>query len=540
MKKKMKTPTKLNVDSMTEAAKNGTASVDGRPPHDGNCSASPNTPPRSACPFGVSQHFKGALKNVANANGELLLSAPESEMLAEPSAAVVRVVAEIYVSRNVPPSIPVVKVLVPVGRAAFRTVTLIDPPWSAHLLALTMSIADDIERARPPTWERVVLSNRVSLHNPTGALFDAESGYSQFQDVVRTRAGAKCCVVEAAIANLFRSISSERLCRAMKTCTAQHDTVDRIMGVLAKVGPGLPEGAPASRLLAEAMLNVVDRALRARGISFARFLDEYRLFTATDRDAVRALETLASLLQDEGLALDTQKARIVFMCGRLDFNSGPALNELGELSKLVTSNSRGPDDRGAGEGGSAALGRFDVVAQLQTQLAQQTIDASGVVVVNAIHLADRAEQRKAVKLIAKNVERFYPIISNVLPALERLLPTLTRDAAWNVIFYVRWAVSNRSHVFGLPAHLACAAKLLGNDPNRESASVLHRMFVESTSPIVRREVIIAMGKHEATDWLRDLGRTAVVLACCEPNHFAAMGGNGGQPDEHADSEGAPC
>src|SRR6266581_66243 len=66
----------------------------------------------------------------------------------------------------------------------------------------------------------------------------------------------------------------------------------------------------AARLLAELLLNRVDRLALAAGIHFIRFVDDYTLFGASQPDAQKALVFLSeALLYNEGLTLSRAKTR---------------------------------------------------------------------------------------------------------------------------------------------------------------------------------------------------------------------------------------
>jgi hypothetical protein len=74
---------------------------------------------------------------------------------------------------------------------------------------------------------------------------------------------------------------------------------------------GLPVGGPASRLLAELALNGVDKLMRAEGIHFCRFTDDYRIFCQTREEAYQRLIFLSEKLFNEGLSLQKNKTRIL-------------------------------------------------------------------------------------------------------------------------------------------------------------------------------------------------------------------------------------
>lgn len=75
---------------------------------------------------------------------------------------------------------------------------------------------------------------------------------------------------------------------------------------------GLPIGGNAARLLAELLLDRIDRLLVSRNVCFQRFVDDYLIFTNSVEKSQSDLVALSQLLLDnEGLSLQRVKTRIM-------------------------------------------------------------------------------------------------------------------------------------------------------------------------------------------------------------------------------------
>lgn len=70
----------------------------------------------------------------------------------------------------------------PVGYTGFRWATLIDPIWNAYLLALVISIGDEIEKERISTSKKIIHSYRFSPSITNGTLFDNNINWHSFQN----------------------------------------------------------------------------------------------------------------------------------------------------------------------------------------------------------------------------------------------------------------------------------------------------------------------------------------------------------------------
>lgn len=73
---------------------------------------------------------------------------------------------------------------------------------------------------------------------------------------------------------------------------------------------GIPQGYTASDVLAKIYLYSIDQALKNRHRVHLRYVDDFRVFTASRLDARRALYELTELLHRHGLSLQSAKANI--------------------------------------------------------------------------------------------------------------------------------------------------------------------------------------------------------------------------------------
>lgn len=76
-------------------------------------------------------------------------------------------------------------------------------------------------------------------------------------------------------------------------------------------GRGVAQGAPISPLLANLYLHPFDRLMATSGWRMVRYADDFVVLTASGRNATRALKDVERYLRGRGLALNTDKTRIV-------------------------------------------------------------------------------------------------------------------------------------------------------------------------------------------------------------------------------------
>lgn len=206
--------------------------------------------------------------------------------------------------------------LVTKDQNSFRKVAWLDPFDAVKYLAATHLIFPQIEAARIPKSENIVHSHRLSCN--AGEIFDAKFGYDSFRstssEFSRDRVGGWKVVTD--IANFFDRIGNHSLENHLKV-NAQCDPryVELIREMLLfwasdRRSFGIPVGSDASRMLSEAVLLGVDKGLLDRGITFVRYVDDFRIFADSRAEALKSVEILTDLLAEEGLSLNSRKTDV--------------------------------------------------------------------------------------------------------------------------------------------------------------------------------------------------------------------------------------
>jgi RNA-directed DNA polymerase len=87
-------------------------------------------------------------------------------------------------------------------------------------------------------------------------------------------------------------------------------------GVVMERQLGTPQGGPLSPLLANVLLDEVDRALEARGHSFARYADDCNVYVGSIQAGQRVMAWLRKLYGDWRLQINEAKSAVGGACGR--------------------------------------------------------------------------------------------------------------------------------------------------------------------------------------------------------------------------------
>ncbi len=469
-----------------------------------------------------------AIKNIANFGDTDIFPFPvENRLLFDAAQGVIEVLREI--DRDFDSAIarmPVLtsKELTAVGYSGFRQGTQIDSVWNAYLLALVATIGDDIETRRVPP--SVVFSYRYKPDPATGSLFDKTVGWPQFQAAAKEGAKKHSIILRCDIADFYPRIYHHRLENALRRATPKTDVVNRIKRLVSEIsaGPsyGLPVGGPAARILSELLLNSVDRLLASEGIHFIRFVDDYVLFAESRERAHSALIRLTELLlTNEGLSLQKSKTRILSAAEFLatsDFAEPPDGESPDDEQARTFRRLRihyDPYSPTATEDYEALLeelSRFDIVGMLGRELAKSRID-EGLTrrLIAAIKHLPAPSQNDAVRSLIGSLDLLYPIFPSVMQLCRALLPTLVPEVQTALWTTLRELISSDSYITLVPSNLAFALRVLTADASEETELLLAAIYKNTSSMMIRRDVILQMAYRQADYWLSNCRTTFATL-----------------------------
>ena len=418
------------------------------------------------------------------------------------------------------------KELAAVGYNGFRQGTQIDPIWNAYLLALVVCIGKDIEARRVSS--SIVFSYRFKPVQATGSLFDTTVGWVEFQAEASRKACQHAFVLRCDISDFYPRIYHHRLENALRRATENSEVVNRIRELVSAIaaGPsyGLPVGGPAARLLSELLLNSVDRLLLAEKINFIRFVDDYLIFADSREKAHSSLIRLSQLLlTNEGLSLQKTKSRIQSSAEFLatsEFTEAGVVGEASENDLLARAFKRlriryDPYSPTADDDYKALtkeLSRFDIVGMLGRELTKSRIDESLTRrLVSSIKLLPQSAQNDAMRSMFDSLDLLYPIFPSVMQLCRHLHANLTPDVQTDVYAALRYLIECGSYITQVPANLAYAIRVLANDDSEETEILFASLYKDSSSMMIRRDLIVLMAFRKADYWLSNCRNSFATL-----------------------------
>jgi len=402
--------------------------------------------------------------------------------------------------------------IAPKNLYGFRIATQLDPIDALLFAALIYELGEEIEAARISTADEIVHSYRFKPADD-GEMFDLSIGYRTFLKKAKELAqhDAVHYVVTADIADFYPRVYSHPLENALPVVTAKLSHIKALLKFLGQlnqgVSYGLPVGPSGSRLLAELVLSDVDRLLLSEEISFIRFVDDYRIFCRSERDAYNALAKLAnSLFENHGLTLQQHKTRILPVVDYLE-EFAPDGEDL-ERARLSDEFERIVEEIGLDDPYGPIV-YDDLTQELKNRV--DGLNLLGILEeqigldVNANTLTIRfllrrfaqlnegdaldmlLEAPRVLYLVLHAFSDYVGAISKDRDAPEvgkKILSLLVDDVLGHLEFNRAWLL----HPFSTSAGLNCATEI-------------QRLLQSNPLQLERRELLLALGNHGAADWL---------------------------------------
>lgn len=211
------------------------------------------------------------------------------------------------------------QVFSPKNRANVRVLHLLHPQDLLIYTSLTLIAKSDIENHRVSTRSKRVFSYRASAVE--GELYNVKGAYNAYRKRLSELAARDKFkyVGVADIADFYARIYQHRLenvIESVASCQRVRDVarvlVRKLIGnLLGKNSYGIPVGPYASRILAEALLIDIDAHLVSDGTEYARWVDDFVVFSKSEYEAQSTLFRLGEeLYTKHGLTLQSAKTSI--------------------------------------------------------------------------------------------------------------------------------------------------------------------------------------------------------------------------------------
>jgi hypothetical protein len=312
---------------------------------------------------------------------------------------------------------------------------------------------------------------------------------------------AKCAyVVTCDISEFYLRLSHHRLENALKQARVDVDIPWRIMDFLANFANtnsfGIQVGGPAARILSELTINQIDRLLKAEGIKFCRFSDDFHLFCENIEEAYQNLLFLSEkLLSNQGLQLQKSKTRVMsrsefidtspfHLDDEADASELPKTDEQKKARDLLRFSLRFDPYSPTREDDYRLLqneiARFDILGLLRSELSKTRIHISlARKIIAALRFVEPSPREDALLSLFRNTDLLYPVFASVMIAAKSAFGEMGDEAQLSIVREVMRLIRSRSHILGVELHVIYAIRLLSCRQVDDSADLLAAMYKQS-------------------------------------------------------------
>jgi hypothetical protein len=424
-----------------------------------------------------------------------------------------------------------------VGYAGFRWVTQIEPFWNAYFLGLVISLADRIEAKRVPESSEAVFSYRFGWDPVTQKMF-RDVGWRDYRRRSQELANQSGVVVQTDISDFYQRIYHHRIDNALARLGEPGDTPRRIIELLQafqkNVSYGLPVGGNASRVLAELALADADKALIIKKVKFCRFVDDYTIFCANQREAYSALVILSDLLHLEGLSLNKRKTRIISSKDFLttlseldaaDLKDPAKSDEQRLLSIAIRYDPYSPTAEEDYHQLKEAVESVDLVGILRRELGKTAIDETIVRhALRALRALNEDERLGALRtlLAEENLPTLSPVFGVLMRTVRDIYPELTPSEAETLDQQLLSIFHQQDHLLSVALNMAFYCEAIGaGSPTNEKEQVLQEIWDKARNSLCRRVVLAIMAKWKSHYFLTKVKSDFSALGRWERSVFIA-------------------
>lgn len=278
----------------------------------------------------------------------------------------------------------------------------------------------------------------------------------------------------------------------------------------------MPIGGPAARILAELLLNNIDKILLINGIKFTRFVDDIYIFAKTKEEAHSHLTLLSQkLMTNEGLILQKHKTQIL---SRAEFQNLINLRVKGESDDLMSNRKAkflalplryDPYSPTANEDYNRIkkeLSNFDILDLLNEELKKSRIHQQfSKHLLKTFNVLDEEIVSNAMISISDRIEMLYPIFPNLMIALYSNFSKLDNNSKGIILNKLRELVINDSYIVQIELNIVYLIRVLGLEQSPENEEILSIIYRNNPSSIfIKSWIIQIFTKWKLSFWLSDL------------------------------------
>ena len=236
---------------------------------------------------------------------------------------------------------------------------------------------------------------------------------------------------------------------------------------------------------------------------FTRFVDDYHIFVDSKEEAYSKLIYLSKvLISDYGLSLQKSKTRVMTSDEFLESTDNLPNDARRMMDISVKFDPYSLTAEEDYEELKTNLQTVDILGLLNTELKKSLIHQSLVSrIVKAIKVLDVNSKIGAIASIIENLETLYPVIPVIFITIKKLFEEFPNSFKGYIVQVLIALYQKNSYILQTDNNLAYMVRILSEVNSEDTLRVLNSIYDNCKSPLVRKDIILAMAKFNNHSWI---------------------------------------
>jgi len=442
----------------------------------------------------------------------------ELEIIANLKEEAVKILSKIDISNIMPGAAR--RFIVPKDDLSYRVATQLDPLDSIIFTGIIYQFGYLLEQKRRPKNELSVFSYRFAP-DKEGRLYDPDFSWNKFWLHCYRKSKDFSYAVILDIADFYNQIYHHTIENQLIEAGFPNQVIKwllRLFGsITAKVSRGIPIGPHAAHLIAEISLRPVDNSLIARGYNFCRFVDDIIIFVNNETEGKIAIYEIAEILdKQQRLHLQRQKIRIL---SRSEFQKycqerieDRPINDLERqllniIKKYSNDNPYAVISLSKIDDNDLRLFSTEVVNKILTDYLEKT-EPDYIRLRWFIRRLAQVGHPSAVEFCLNSFERLLPALSEICHYFISVGNNYNTN--WYGIGSQLLSILNQPIIKSNEYFQMSILSLFNKKKNLDHIDKLIKLY-RNSSPVVRREIVLAALANNCSDWIRELKEQYVSM-----------------------------
>jgi len=242
------------------------------------------------------------------------------------------------------------------------------------------------------------------------------------------------------------------------------------------------------------------------------------------------------MIENEGFALQKSKTRIISTDEFI--KTSPIKGDGSEISKNIFAISLKYDPYSLTadedyERLKRDVADLDIFTALSQELNKSRIHTNLMKkIIRTLQYLEPPALENAVQVLINNIEMLAPVFPNLMILIDSVFNKLSTSMQCTVLNSLHTLVNSSSYILKIDLNVSYALRVLAKVYSDDNEIIVLKLFESSSSPLIKRDIILIMAKWNATHWISDLKNRYNSLTIWEKRSFIIASYKLGDEGDH--------